>query len=631
MQFSPETLISPKRIFYKVMYIRYSMEKKMGNSTVIRNNYNKYASVLLLLLMYVTSIYCGDRLIIQLKDFTKIEVKAGGFNIPADTRVHIYALGGGVSGASHSNSDLYAYGWIINADSRELIWKMDRNNTSHEKNFSKFDNTILLPKGSYEVYFAAYGFESSSTLTNFSFNIDQRRQDIENKSKNKGFFNWLEELFKGDYRKEWYSSAKNWEISVYVDEGSGGISTFNPPKEFLNVVFKATKLGEDERIKQRFKLNSPMLLHIYALGEKDFSDGLADYGWIINLQNHKRIWEMRRGNIQDAGGDEKNVKFYGIVNLPAGEFALYYNTDDSHSNTDWNAAPPYDPFNYGVTLIAASEKEKSEFKLISSTFEEQNVIIQLIKVGNDETRSGSFTLKEESSIRVYAIGEQSDSYRRMADYGWIIDAKSRDKVWTMDIERTEPAGGTDKNRMIDEVIKLPKGTYTVFYQTDDSHAYDDWNDSPPADPEHWGITIYGEGEHFRMNNVEKNIAAPQTNVLAQIIQVGNSADRTQSFSLSKTTHIKIYSLGEGQNREMYDYGWIENAKTHGIVWEMTYSMSFHAGGGRKNRMVSTSIILDAGSYILHYVTDDSHSFNRWNTDPPDDPTMWGITLYQENK
>jgi hypothetical protein len=48
-------------------------------------------------------------------------------------------------------------------------------------------------------------------------------------------------------------------------------------------------------------------------------------------------------------------------------------------------------------------------------------------------------------------------------------------------------------------------------------------------------------------------------------------------------------------------------------------------------MVNTTIMLDKGSYKLHYVSDDSHSFNNWNTDPPDDPSMWGITVYRQDK
>ena len=80
---------------------------------------------------------------------------------------------------------------------------------------------------------------------------------------------------------------------------------------------------------------------------------------------------------------------------------------------------------------------------------------------------------------------------------------------------------------------------------------------------------------------------------------------------------------------MYDYGWIERSGTREIPWEMTYAMTFHAGGAKKNRMVNTTIVLEAGSYTLRYRADDSHSFNGWNSAPPDDPTMWGITLHAE--
>src|SRR5208282_866887 len=114
-------------------------------------------------------------------------------------------------------------------------------------------------------------------------------------------------------------------------------------------------------------------------------------------------------------------------------------------------------------------------------------------------------------------------------------------------------------------------------------------------PEHWGITIYGEGNAFNMNIVEKNTTIPQENIIAQIVRVGNNANSTRPFSLEKLTHIRIYAIGEGQNKTMYDYGWIEDANTGTVVWEMTYSMTFHAGGGRKNRMVNTTIVLDKGN------------------------------------
>jgi hypothetical protein len=572
--------------------------------------------------------------VVQLKDFTQMEVKSGGFILPSETRIHIHALGGGSEDMMNDDDgDLYAYGWIINAETRTQVWKMDLDNTSSKKDDRVFNGDIVLPGGSYEVYFAAYAFVSRSSFGRLKVNID-RRKDISGNDtwkltlKRWGFLSWLDGFFGEDIAKEWKQRVKEWGIDVSIADGSTSYTTFSPPKEFPNVLFQAVRLGEREYIKQGFTLKKEMPIHIYALGEATSEEEMADYGWIINATTHKRVWEMQRTHLRPAGGASKNVKFDNTITFPAGEFILYYTTDDSHSFVDWNAAPPDDPFNYGISLIATTESDKPAFKL-STPKEDQNVIAQIVRVGNDETKNTAFTLKKETRVHIYAIGERSLSNRQMVDYGWIINARTREKVWTMDVDKTEHAGGAQKNRMVDEVMTLPKGTYIVYFQTDDSHAYNDWNSPPPLDAEHYGITLTGEGENFTMNNVEKNTEEQESGIIAQIIQVGDDAKEVRTFTLDKPTHVRVYAIGEGQNREMYDYGWIESAAARNIVWEMTYEMTFHAGGGRKNRMVNTTILLDKGEYKLHYVSDDSHSYNNWNTDPPDDPTMWGITLYRE--
>ena len=76
--------------------------------------------------------------------------------------------------------------------------------------------------------------------------------------------------------------------------------------------------------------------------------------------------------------------------------------------------------------------------------------------------------------------------------------------------------------------------------------------------------------------------------------------------------MRIYALGEGSEGDMNDYGWIEDAKTGRIVWEMGYRMTDHAGGARKNRMFNGTILLQAGDYNVYYESDDSHAFNDWN-------------------
>jgi hypothetical protein len=585
---------------------------------------------ILLVSLAPAALLAGEHLIIQLKDFDQTELKAGGFTLPNDAHIHIRGLGAGDEKHSKkSGADLFAYGWIIDANTRALVWKMDRDNTSRENEDRRFDAQVPLRKGSYEVYFTAYAFSPHSAFFNMTVNIDRRKDTPSlDKDKKRGFFTWFHELLGGDFDKEWKKRSKTWGVELYASDGGPEVTMFNPPVEFPRILFRATRMGEDEHIRQDFSLSKPVSLRIYALGEMQQGNDPVDFGWIVESGTHKRIWDMEQSNLLEGGGDEKNVKFDGTVSLPAGDFTLYYNTDDSHSYVDWNAAPPEDPLNYGVTLIALSDADKAVFKLTEPK-KERNVIVQLTKVGNDERRSASFTLNAPAEVRVYALGERGGSSRQMADYGWIINANTREKVWTMDVDETEHAGGGEKNRMIDQVIKLPKGTYTVYYQSDDSHAYNEWNAPPPFDPEHWGITVSGEGEDFSMHNVETNVSPKQAGVISQIIRVEDNASLTEPFRLDKPTHVRVYAIGEGQNNEMNDYGYIEDGRTGKIIWEMTYSMTFHAGGGRKNRMVNTTILLDKGEYKLHYVSDDSHSYDHWNTDPPDDPTMWGITLYKE--
>jgi hypothetical protein len=303
-------------------------------------------------------------------------------------------------------------------------------------------------------------------------------------------------------------------------------------------------------------------------------------------------------------------------------------TDGSHSADDWNSEPPYDPLHWGITVCAEDASGRENISEIP--YEEiRNVIVKLVRVSDDEMRSEGFVLKEDSDVRVYAFGERSNERRTMADYGQILDARTREKVWAMDVDRTMHAGGAEKNRYVDEIVSLPKGSYVVTYTTDDSHAFDSWNDDAPFDPDYYGITIMGAGPGFSPSIVGKYVESRDKGILAQLTRIRDDADVSERFSVDRTTRVRIYGIGEGQNREMFDYGWIENAKTGGVVWEMTYSMTMHAGGGRKNRSVNTTALLERGDYVLRFRSDDSHSYGDWNVDPPEDPMYWGITVYRD--
>lgn len=117
-------------------------------------------------------------------------------------------------------------------------------------------------------------------------------------------------------------------------------------------------------------------------------------------------------------------------------------------------------------------------------------------------------------------------------------------------------------------------------------------------------------------------------VIAQIAKVLDNEDKTVAFSLPSSQEVRIFAIGESDGAQMFDYGWIENADSGLRVWEMKASGTTHAGGAGKNRKVDVVITLPAGNYKLRYKADDSHSFDHWNSLPPD-INFWGIAVYKK--
>ena len=71
---------------------------------------------------------------------------------------------------------------------------------------------------------------------------------------------------------------------------------------------------------------------------------------------------------------------------------------------------------------------------------------------------------------------------------WIEHANGH-TVWEMSYRMTTHAGGAEKNRLFDGTIRLAAGRYVLKWESDGSHAFGDWNDDPPDDPEGWGIAV----------------------------------------------------------------------------------------------------------------------------------------------
>jgi len=118
-------------------------------------------------------------------------------------------------------------------------------------------------------------------------------------------------------------------------------------------------------------------------------------------------------------------------------------------------------------------------------------------------------------------------------------------------------------------------------------------------------------------------------VIATIDHVGNNADEVAEFTLDEDKNLRIYAIGEGTRGNMKDFGTIENAVTGQIIWQMHYFETKPAGWA-KNRRADRFISLPAGTYNLHFKTNNTHSFEDWGALSPDHH-FWGITLYEEKE
>ena len=184
--------------------------------------------------------------------------------------------------------------------------------------------------------------------------------------------------------------------------------------------------------------------------------------------------------------------------------------------------------------------------------------------------------------------------------------------------------------MVDETLTLEKGDYIAYFATDDSHSFEDWNAGPPHEQDYYGITLWmtkkADLAKIALFNPAEYI---NDKVLVEIVRVRDDEQLSETFTLTADTKLRIVAIGEGDDGELVDYGWIKNTETGRVVWEMTYRNTESAGGAGKNRLFNDTVILPKGTYKVYYETDGSHSYRRWNAAPPRDPEHYGISLLKD--
>jgi hypothetical protein len=511
------------------------------------------------------------------------------------------------------DKDFVFYGWILESKSRKVAWNsLDDCANVYFDTRGKFniEKEIELEAGDYEVYYSAM-FED--------WDRDYKEIDLSD---------LLEDFFRVilyDEEDEFDFESRNLSMSVRGKpdnfEAHNGMRYIDDISKKAIASFARTK--NDESRSKTFSLKEETTINIYSVGEGRRINQY-DYGWIYDLKTHEKIWPNDKTDFNHGGGGNKNYKVFQEITLPAGTYQVNYVTDDNHSWEKWNVLPPDDPMFWGI-LIWPDKEDRDHVQGIEHNPEP---LVHLTKVRDDENLSQGFEVQKTMEVRVFCLGEYDDG--REYDYGRIVNADNHKTVWKFDGRDAKHAGGADKNRMINEKIQLEKGHYIVYYSTDGSHAYGDWNAAPPFDRRLYGISLWPVQEEDKqyISMFDENEYKSE-NIVAQIVGVTDNRKLSRSFTIEKPGMYRVYAIGEGDHGDMYDTGWIKNTDNDQIIWELTYRKSSHAGGADKNRMFNGEVYLSKGKYRLYYESDGSHSYRDWNASPPHDEENYGIQIIKK--
>ncbi len=595
---------------------------------------NKIVKIQLIALAALTVLVIGRVLIgsgapdglVVMTDLDEAELRHATVRIPATTAFAIEATG---SLEEKFEPDrpvpaLAAYPWILNRDTREVVWQMSSSNVQVERTtLAHSATTLTLPAGTYDIFFTTYGNSRES--------------------RKKG--NLVTSLFK----THWTSDSDSWRFILRsASETDVDVALVGHEEEELlsprgqDVMWTAAPMPNHLKKQFVFSVDRPGAIRAYALGEICERQE-CDYGWVEEVFSGTRLWELTALNSTAAGGMSANRIADRDVELSAGTYRAVFRTDRAHAWGKWIANPPLDPAGWGLTLRTDSREGPSVEARPFDPWGDLAPVIRISHVGNDERRQVQFAVATPTDVAIAAVGEITGS-GSLYDYGWLRDDASGERIWEMSYANSFSAGGASKNRQELAFVKLSPGSYSLEYETDDSHAFDAWNSSKPTHPDRWGVALFelADTPSIRvMESVAPAIAqtvpvtpAPPAadtpplgtgEVIADARQVRNESDIAVPFSLTSSSRLHIVALGEISMSGRYDYAWIES-RDGATIWEMSYENTRPAQGEDANRWFDGIIELPPGSYVVRYTTDFSHAYGDFGDEAPTEPDAWGVVV-----
>lgn len=528
-----------------------------------------------------------------------------------------------------SDTTMAAYGWIVRRDDGAVVWRMRPPRPSRGTLVSVRD-TLALDAGVYDVYFTSYGDPLVRDPGPRDGSLGERIRAA---------------LSRGG--RAWHGDASRWRLRLSEPPGAPSVATTDvDPRDPAEAaapgdssrIWIARGVSDRQRRERLFRVTAPVEVRVRATTE--VTDGaVRDVPTIARLGAADTLWTFQPEGAAWAGGALKNRQRTDVVALDPGLYRVAFETDRSHAYDDWEANPPDVPWSWGMDLTAVGDP--NAVVAIDPDAIDLPRLAGFDCVGSDVERERLFALAAPTDVLVVAAGEIIRGSRY--DYGGLdrLDGDDWDEVWEMSQGNTEAAGGDRKNRRGVVALSLEPATYRLRYETDDSHDCGDGYNSTPPDGDLWGAVVYALDPDIDMGTVSypderaAEAARPPSPFraggrapLVRIDSVGNSEERVASLVLTQPTDLRVVAVGELAPDARYDYAEILDADG-GVVWEMTWANTEPAGGSSLNRRFDGGLRLPAGAYTVRYQTDNRHAFGSLEPDAPDDPTFWGVHVYDD--
>ena len=420
-------------------------------------------------------------------------------------------------------------------------------------------------------------------------------------------------------------------------------------------------LDADDLDHRAFALSAPARLAIDAAGSFEepgtpaADTTLAAYGWIVRREDGAVVWRMRAPR-PDRG---TLVQVADTVQLAEGTYDAYFT---SHGDPLVRAAGPRDGslaervrdflsrggrswvgdagrWRFTVDVVGDDRYASDDVSPADPADADPDLdslgLWQARGVPNRAHREALLHVTRPAEVAVRAVTEVTDGAIR--DVPSIVRLGQRDTVWTASAPGSRWAGGSLKNRAIEDRVRLEPGVYVAAFDADRSHGYNGWAGNPPWRPVEWGMTVARATAADSVSVLDPE--ALDFPVVASYECVGPDQDLQTAFTLTEPADLLVVAVGEIESGSRYDHASLDRLEggrgqdtdwdraDWDEVWEMRDDLE-PAGGADKNQRAVRALALEPGTYRLRYESDGSHDCQSgYNGAGGPDAPLWGAVLY----